>query len=60
MGTKRQAEDLAAAAAVIGRKGGCMSRKYMTPEEASELGRRAAQARWAKAKQKAAKKRKGG
>ena len=42
------------------RKGGANSRKYMTREQASELGRRAVQARWAKAKKKAAKKRKGG
>lgn len=35
---------------VIGKKGGANSRKYMTPEEASELGRRAVRVRWDKAK----------
>jgi hypothetical protein len=33
----------------IGRKGGAASRAYMTRREATELGRRAARARWAKA-----------
>lgn len=34
------------AAVALGRKGGAKSRAYMTPEEASELGRRAVMARW--------------
>ena len=43
------------AAVSLGRRGGSNSRRYMTREQASELGRRAVRARWARAKKKAAK-----
>lgn len=40
------------AAVALGRKGGKRSRVNLTPEQRTELGRKAVQARWAKAKQR--------
>jgi hypothetical protein len=38
------------AAVALGRKGGKNSRKNLTPEQRTELGRRAVEARWKKVK----------
>jgi len=46
-----------AAAVELGRRGGTATARKLTPEERKESARRAAQARWAKAKEKGKKER---
>jgi hypothetical protein len=55
MGTKDE-DDMRSAAATMGSKGGFARAETLTPEERSASAKKAAKARWAKAKKKAAKK----